>query len=74
MARSCLVALLLASGAAASKLLVTSYAGTIMTLGTESTSPSGGKYPAIKAVATFQGCKESPSWLTLDHCGSLQTS
>lgn len=73
MARFSLAALLLASGAAvASDLLyVTSYAGTITTLNMTATSPAGGKYPAMKSVAANTGCKESPSWLTLDHAGAV---
>lgn len=69
MARFTLAALLLAGGVSATNLLyVTSYSGTLTTLNMTSTSPTGGKYPAMKVVATNNGCTTSPSWLTLDHC------
>lgn len=72
MARYSLAALLLAGSVAASDLLyVTSYAGTITTLNMTATSPSGGKYPSMKAISTSRGCTESPSWLTLDHPDAL---
>jgi 6-phosphogluconolactonase (cycloisomerase 2 family) len=68
MARHTLAALLMAGAAAASNLLyVASYAGTITTLDMSATMPSGGNVPAMKAIATNQGCTTSPSWLTLDH-------
>ncbi|OAA68870.1 3-carboxymuconate cyclase [Cordyceps fumosorosea ARSEF 2679] len=69
MALISLASLLLLAGSAAANpniLYVTSYAGTITTLNlTETTPPAGGKYPSVKAVATSDGCKASPSWLTL---------
>lgn len=74
MARLALATLLLAAGQAATAcnlLYVTSYAGTITTLNTTAKSPSGGKYPSIKAVASSTGCTASPSWLTLDHADAL---
>ncbi len=76
MARLALAALLLASSgttATASTLLyVSSYAGTITTLNTTMTAPPGaGKYPAMTAVGSNEGCKESPSWLALNHDGAV---
>ncbi|KAM3445561.1 hypothetical protein NHJ13734_000262 [Beauveria thailandica] len=81
MARLSFAALLLAAatgtsaascGGGSDLLYVSSYAGTITTLNTtaKSSPAAGSKYPTIEAVASNEGCKASPSWLTLDHAGA----
>ncbi|KAM3464842.1 hypothetical protein MY5147_007616 [Beauveria neobassiana] len=82
MARLHFAALLLAAAATGTSaagcgggsglLYVSSYAGTITTLNTTAKSSTGAssKYPTIQAVASNEGCKTSPSWLTLDHAGA----
>lgn len=57
----------LASGAAATRLFVTSYAGTLTTLDL-SKSPTG--YD-VHSVASTNSCSPSPSWLTLDKPNKL---